>query len=257
MRHVLVVPTALLILAVSSPSQQQSSSGFEVSTSDGTARPSPPPPQFNLNSVPVEARRQLLPLYQQEYSLLQELSGVRWQALSDTLGGLASIGAHVTASPTAPANIVEESAARAGQYDARYPGVNAALDAQEPAEMYASVKRAMQLLLQIDQIDKQISRVQQAYGIGAASRPPWASLFPASNQLTPAEVYKLLAPAAKQAAGEADPGAAALERAVQDIALAQKEQEAFVACTNACPWDSTGVGPACVARCTAACRSCH
>jgi len=205
MRHALIVSVSLLVFTLGSKSQVPGPPvfgppAFDIHTTDSTARPSLPQPQFDLNAVPSEARQQLLPLYQQEYARLQELSVVKWQAVGDTVGGLAKMGPALVARPVGPPGLAEASAASAGQYGARYGGVNAALDAQTPAEMYASVNRAMQLLLQIDQIDKEISQVQKAYGLNDALRPPWASLFPSSKQLTPTEVYELLLPAAKQAA---------------------------------------------------------
>ena len=63
----------------------------------------------------------------------------------------------------------------------------------------------MKLLLQIDGLEKQISRIQQSYGINPSLRSPWSALFPDSRYLTPDEVTKLLMPAAKNAAKQLTP----------------------------------------------------
>lgn len=236
MRQMFVLVFVVLVLGGSLSAQS-----YGVSTSDATVRISsfpPLPPQFDLSSVPQQARQQLLPLYQQEYALLQELSSVKWQALRDTLGGLTNF-ADAYGSPTAAARVVEESAARSGQYGARSGGNFS--DPHEPAEMYESVNRAMQLLVQIDRVDKEISSVQKANGIGATLRTPWASLFQGTGRLTPAEVYKLLAPAAKDAAkpvagiGAGTDSSAQCGKVLDDAAavLADKDKNAANIIANA------------------------
>jgi hypothetical protein len=201
MRYSLVFLMAMLLTVGNLLSHTKGSPEpqYEVKPSNGTIASPPPPPNFNLESIPAGARLQLLPLYQQEYRLLQELSVVRWQALGDTLGGLASVAGPALTS-TGAADVVRNSAANAGQYGATNKGVNAAADAQTPAEMYQSVDRAMKLLVRIGELDKQISTIQQAYGLdpNVKSPSPWV-LF-GSRTLTPAEVKKLLEPAAKDAA---------------------------------------------------------
>lgn len=253
-----ILVTALLAFGASLPAQSQQT--FGVNTSDGTVRvPSlpPQPPQFDLNSLPLVARQRRLTLYQREFALLQELSGVKWQALGEALGGLAAVGSTVIASPTGATSVAEDSAARSGQYGSQFRGVNAAVDAERPAEMYASVNRAMQLLVQIDLIDKQISTVQHDFGIDPALRSPWVALFPSSTkQLTPAEVRKLLEPAAQAAAKPADPRDAQQADGIYQSLLSTQNQA--LAAMN--QWSHAR--QACVLRCTyddcmKACPSCN
>jgi hypothetical protein len=203
MRRISILSCALLGLSVSAFSQPTRSappSDFEVKAPGGTMPSPSPPPQFDLNSLPIEAKQQLLPLYNHEYTLLQQLNVVKWQALQDTMKGLATAGAAMAVSPTAASAVAQESAAVAGQAGASFQGTNAALNAQEPAEMYQSVNRAMNLIVRIDGFEKEISRIQKAYNLDPAIRSPWTDLFPSSKQLTPDEVKKLLAPAATEAA---------------------------------------------------------
>src|ERR1035438_7324106 len=101
------------------PESQQPGAGYDVAQSDRTVPSPAPPPVFDLGSVSPAAKQRLLPLYRQAYRLLQELSRVRLQALSDTLVGLANIGAASLATPTTASSTVQESAAVAGQYGAR------------------------------------------------------------------------------------------------------------------------------------------
>jgi hypothetical protein len=233
---------------------------YDVNSSKGTLPSPPQPPQFDLNSVPVGARQQLLPLYKQEYALLQQLSAVKWQALADTLSGLGSIGAALVAQPTAPTNVGEESAARAGQYGAQNRGVNAALDAQEPAEMYSSVDQAMKLLVQIGALEKRISSVQQSYGIDPKVRSPWSALFTGSSQLTPEGVTTLLLPAAKEAAkavqadgyGDFNNLTTALQREMETLKKERQSMErSLVSCGDGCMGLPPGSDAACISRCNA------
>jgi hypothetical protein len=175
----------------------QTNTNYQVTTSNGTA-PSPAPPVWlDLSSLPTAARQQLLPLYQQEYALLQQLNAVKWQALQDTFGGLAAVGAATVVAPSAASGIEEDSAARAGQYGAKYQGTNAALDAQSPAEMYQSVTHGMDLITRIDMLEKEISRVRKSFSIAPSANTPWDKRFPGPRKLTPEEVKALLTPAAK------------------------------------------------------------
>jgi hypothetical protein len=184
------------------PALNVPNNSYSVDTSDRTVASLPPPSLLDLSKAPSQDRQRLAPLYQREYTLLQELNAVKWQALHDTLGGLFVAGSAAIAASSGPSTLGEAAAARGGQSGARVDGVNAALDAQEPTEMYASVDRAMWLLSQIAATDAEISRVQKEYGIDPTMRPLWSSYFQKTKQLTPTEVIQLLAPAANRAAKE-------------------------------------------------------
>jgi hypothetical protein len=96
--------------------------------------------------------------------------------------------------------VANQSAVRAGTPGYKSQRENAALSAQQPAEMYASVNRAMQLVVQIQNTEDAISRVQKANGILPTARTPWSILFPSAKKLTPAQLTTLLEPAATAAA---------------------------------------------------------
>jgi hypothetical protein len=204
-RSVFLTIALTAAIPISSPSQTQgggnSTAGFEVKSSVGTL-PSPSAAtlaaQFDLNTVPAKAREQLLPLYQREYALLEDLNVTKWQALGDVLGGLATAGAAAFATPTTASRVAEDSAALAEQYKARFRGADAAQSEQEPAEMPESVKHGMKLLNQINDVEAEISIVQKSYGLDPAARSPWSQFAP--RRLTPKEVIALLTPAAKEAA---------------------------------------------------------
>lgn len=206
MSYTTIPLVALLTISLSSRAQTQQSSGggFQVNRSQTTATSPTLRKPLDLDSIPVGAKQRLLPLYKQEYALIKELDGTKWQALFDVLSGLASTaGGSITSN--AAAKSVQESAARAGQYGARYHGVEPATDPLEtspsgPAEMHPSVNRGMELLIQIDVLEKQISRVQNAFGIDPTARTPWSALFPGPMWLTPDEVTKLLLSGGRNAA---------------------------------------------------------
>jgi hypothetical protein len=186
----------LVLAIVISPSFLFSSAqnpNYQVTPSDGTVQ-SPRVEWFDLGSVPEPARSQLLALYRREYALLRELDSVKWEALHDTLGGL--FDAIASAEEPHASGLVEESAARAGQPGANSNGVNGALDAQSPVQMYESVNRAMDLLMQIGVLDKEITAFRKAHHIDAKLMTPWNKLFPKSKMLTPSQATALLTPAA-------------------------------------------------------------
>jgi len=104
---------------------------------------------FDLRSASPAAQQTLLPLYQREWALEQDLSTVRWAALGDTLRGLAKIGGSTIGIGGAGSRVVDESAAVAGTPGSKFKGENAALSAKQPADMYESVNKAMYLVNQI------------------------------------------------------------------------------------------------------------
>lgn len=159
-------------------------------------------PKFDwlyAKSIPPEARQQLLPLYLRQDALLNELNSVKWQAAQDTAGGLYSAAAGIAraANGKASATLVEESAARARQTDAEFRGTNAALAAQRgvPAEMFPSVRRAGDIIIEVHDLDKRIASLQRQYSIETI-RP--ATVRP--QELTTEAVIKMLTPAAQEAA---------------------------------------------------------
>ena len=172
---------------------------YEVARSDaaGGATSLPPQVMFDLRSASPSAQDALLPLYEREYALLKELSIVRWQALADTLGGLSAIAMSAAGIGSEAARVAEESAAKAGTPGAKFKGDDAVGSSIAPAEMYDSVNQAMSLVNQIQSIEEAISRTQKTHGILPGARTPWSILFGSSKILTPAEVTKLLDPAAK------------------------------------------------------------
>lgn len=189
-----------LVLFVSMGATPQTQ--YEVRQSDGTLAPSSLPREvlFDLRAASSSAQQALLPLYQQEWELEQQLSTVKWQALSDTLMGLAAIGASTIGAGSTGTGLANDAAAIAGVPGVRFKGTNAALSAIKPADMYESVSKAMYLVNQIQATNDAISRTQRAYGLPATARTPWSMLFPSSKTLTPVEVNKLLEPAAKAVA---------------------------------------------------------
>ena len=68
--------------------------------------------------------------------------------------------------------------------------------ARTPAEMYGSVSLAMNLVLQIGEIDKEISSFRKSHHIDPSLKTLWDRLFPKSRILTPDQVTNLLTPAA-------------------------------------------------------------
>jgi hypothetical protein len=203
-----------VLLFLLSAAAASSQTEFGVQRSDGTVNPSALPPQvlFDLRSASPPAQQALMPLYQQEWSLLQELNTVKWQALGDTLGGLSAIGGPMIAIGSNGSRVANESAARAGTPGYKFKAENAALSAQtqvpgtpasqdvtpvagdrSQSEMYVSVNHAMQLLVQIQSTEEAISGVQKSYGIPPTARTPWSILFPVSKRLSPSEVSQLLA----------------------------------------------------------------
>jgi len=189
--------TTLIANTRVTPNPQQSNPNYEVKTSDA-ATPSPSVVWLDLESLSPAARQKLLPLYEQEYGLLQQLDAIKWQALRDTMGGFFTVGAAVVATPPAANRVAEDSAALAGQFGAKSEGTSAPLAAQSPVEMYASVTRAMDLLTQIGSIEKEILSVRKSFSINPSAQTPWDKLFPKSKpkMLTPNEVKNLLTPAA-------------------------------------------------------------
>jgi len=194
---IVIVVHSLCILLASRASAQQPNSAqhpnYEVTTSDATV-PSPSVNWLDVGSIQEPARSQLLALYSQEFALIQQLNAVRWVALHDTLGGLLQAGFAVNNSQAG--SVVEESAARAGHNGATYKGVNPALDAQTPVEMYESVNRAMSLVRQIVALEKEILGFKKSHHIDLSLQTPWNKLFPKSKTLTPDQVVGLLTPAA-------------------------------------------------------------
>jgi hypothetical protein len=175
---------------------------YQVQKSDGTVVPSSLPPQvlFDLRAQSPAAQQALLPLYQREWGLEQQLNAVKWQALADTLAGLSMAVGGLT-DGSAGALAANNAAARAGTPGVNFKGENAATNAQQPAETPESVTTAMYLVNQIGATEDAISRTQKAYGISPTARTPWTILFPSSSKtLTPAEVTKLLETAAKASA---------------------------------------------------------
>ena len=171
--------------------------------SETTIGPPPRSAEFDwlyAKSISPEARQKLLPLYQQEHDLLQELNRLKWPLAQETAAGLFSGGAGTVRAVNSPAGVtaVEESAARAGQYGAEYRGANAALTAQKPSklETLPGVARVREIILEVAKIDEQIAATRRQYSI--------ETMGPAapqgSKQLSPEEVKKLLALAAQQAA---------------------------------------------------------
>jgi hypothetical protein len=184
---------AILLTVVMAESQSQ----YRVDRSDSTVAPSSLPPQvlFDLRAQSPAAQQALLPLYQREWGLEQQLNAVKWQALADNLMGLAVAVGGLT-DGSAGARAANNAAARAGTPGTTFKGENAATSAQQTAGTPESVNTAMYLVNQIGATEDAISRTQNIYGISPTARTPWSILFPPSKKLTPAEVTKLLEPAA-------------------------------------------------------------
>jgi hypothetical protein len=192
-----LVPFVVFFLTFTASAQTQ----YQLNKSDSTIVPSSLPPQvlFDIRSASPAAQQALLPLYEQEWKLEQQLNEVKWQSLADTLGGLsmAVAGAFDNAGRLAANNL----AAEAGVPGYRFKGENAATSAQEPAEMPRSVIAGMNLVNQIQTTEEAISRTQKRFGIPATARTPWSILFPDNSKaLSPDEVVKMLAPAAHPSA---------------------------------------------------------
>jgi len=168
---------------------QQSTGDYQVNRSAPTATATLPT-QYDLSSLPEAPRERLLPLYRQEYGLLQQLREIGLQALSDVLMGIASSVGSATKSAAKSVNVTEESAASAGQYGARSGGVSAVGDAKRPRDDYESISRARDLLIRIDSLERQISAVNLLYGINPSTRSPWLQSI--RGELTPAEVQGIL-----------------------------------------------------------------
>jgi hypothetical protein len=117
-------------------------------------------------SISPEARAQLLPLYQRELALLNELNFNKWRFLAEHSQqlGAALAGAAASALPAA-ATLVEESAARAGQRGAAIRGENAALAAQDLPDEVPSATRGRAIILELDRTRKQIGAIRMKFGI--------------------------------------------------------------------------------------------
>jgi hypothetical protein len=150
-------------------------------------------------SVPVEAREQLLPLYEKRAARLRELDYLKWKAAEETAQGFFRAGTRVVravnSSPTKA--IVEEAAARAGQPGARYRGTNAALSAQRGVNgsMLPSVSLAADKVLEVHDLERQIGLIRQHYRIETIG-----PATPRPAELSRAEISRIMSDAARLAA---------------------------------------------------------